>query len=138
MVIVLVRPRAAAEADRELDVGKAGADVTADAEGYGRLLSMIFKAGMPPQSVINQLRGIGGSGSIGFGKKRVRSLPDAIARVLELYLEETPSESHEPTVNTTPTVRGSKMSGNMCPECGNMLVFEESCTKCRNCGFSRC
>jgi len=121
-----------------LNIGKAGADVTADAEGYGRLLSMIFKAGMPPQSVINQLRGIGGSGSIGFGKKRVRSLPDAIARVLELYLEETPTESHEPTVNTTPANRKSKMSGDMCPECGNMLVFEESCSKCRNCGFSRC
>ena len=115
-----------------LNIGKAGADVTADAEGYGRLLSMIFKAGIPPQMVMDQLRGIGGSGSIGFGKQRVRSLPDAIARVLEIYLEENPSGSYGSTTHA------SRMSGNMCPECGNMLIFEEGCSKCRNCGFSKC
>ncbi len=75
---------------------------------------------------------IGGSGSIGFGKQRVRSLPDAIARVLEIYLEENPSESYGSTPHEP------KMLGNMCPECGNMLVFEEGCSKCRNCGFSKC
>ena len=117
-----------------LNIGKAGADVTADAEGYGRLLSMIFKAGIPPEMVIDQLRGIGGSSSIGFGKKRVRSLPDAIARVLEIHIEENPSELYEDMANTCEP----KMSGDMCPECGNMLVFEESCSKCRNCGYSRC
>ncbi|MFC1714184.1 vitamin B12-dependent ribonucleotide reductase [Candidatus Poribacteria bacterium] len=115
-----------------LNIGKAGADVTADAEGYGRLLSMIFKAGIPPKMVIDQLRGIGGSGSIGFGKQRVRSLPDAIARVLEIYLEENPAESYGSIAHE------SKISGNMCPECGNMLVFEEGCSKCKNCGYSRC
>jgi ribonucleotide reductase alpha subunit len=115
-----------------LNIGKAGADVTADAEGFGRLLSMIFKAGIPPEMVMDQLRGIGGSGSIGFGKKRVRSLPDAIARVLEMYLEEHSSEYVD---NSNQEAR---MSGDMCPECGNMLVFEEGCSKCRNCGYSRC
>lgn len=118
-----------------LNIGKAGADVTADAEGYGRLLSMIFKAGIPPGMVVDQLRGIGGSGSIGFGKQRVRSLPDAIARVLEMYLEECSSERNESASNIN---HKSKMSGDMCPECGNMLVFEEGCSKCRSCGYSRC
>ena len=118
-----------------LNIGKAGADITADAEGYGRLLSMLFKIGVPPELIIDQLRGIGGSSSIGFGKERVRSLPDGIARVLEMYLEENPSESNS-------SVNGNggepKISGNLCPECGNMLIFEEGCTKCRNCGYSRC
>ncbi len=118
-----------------LNIGKAGADITADAEGYGRLLSMLFKVGVPPELIIDQLRGIGGSGSIGFGKERVRSLPDGIARVLEMYLEDNPSENNS-------GVNGNggepKISGNLCPECGNMLIFEEGCTKCRNCGYSRC
>jgi ribonucleoside-diphosphate reductase alpha chain len=125
-----------------LNIGKAGADVTADAEGYGRLLSMIFKAGLPPQSVIKQLRGIGGSSSVGFGEKRVRSLPDAIARVLELYLEEEPPETYDPIAITVQksniTIPKSRMSGDMCPDCGNMLAFEEGCSKCKNCGYSRC
>ncbi len=118
-----------------LNIGKAGADITADAEGYGRLLSMLVKIGVPLEMIIEQLRGIGGSGSIGFGKERVRSLPDGIARVLEMYLEENPDES-------VPSLNGNdnepKISGNLCPECGNILVFEEGCTKCRNCGYSRC
>ncbi|MGQ9608607.1 MAG: vitamin B12-dependent ribonucleotide reductase [bacterium] len=118
-----------------LNIGKAGADITADAEGYGRLLSMLFKVGVPPELIIDQLRGIGGSGSIGFGKERVRSLPDGIARVLEMYLEENPSESNS---SANGNGREPKISGNLCPECGNMLIFEEGCTKCRNCGYSRC
>ncbi|MDQ1326905.1 MAG: ribonucleoside-diphosphate reductase alpha chain, partial [Candidatus Poribacteria bacterium] len=118
-----------------LNIGKAGADITADAEGYGRLLSMLFKIGVPPDMIVDQLRDIGGSGSIGFGKDRVRSLPDGIARVLERYLEENPEECNP---NSNGNNGEPKMSGNMCPECGNMLVFEEGCTKCRNCGYSRC
>lgn len=118
-----------------LNIGKAGADITADAEGYGRLLSMLVKIGVPLELIVEQLRGIGGSGSIGFGKERVRSLPDGIARVLEMYLEDNPEES-------VPSLNGNssepKISGNLCPECGNILVFEEGCTKCRNCGYSRC
>ena len=77
----------------------------------------------------------GGSGSIGFGKQRVRSLPDAIARVLELYIEDCPSEAYGVAANI---IHEAKMSGDMCPECGNMLVFEEGCSKCKNCGYSRC
>ncbi len=96
---------------------------------------MLVKIGVPLEMIIEQLRGIGGSGSIGFGKERVRSLPDGIARVLEMYLEENPDES-------VPSLNGNdnepKISGNLCPECGNILVFEEGCTKCRNCGYSRC
>jgi ribonucleoside-diphosphate reductase alpha chain len=118
-----------------LNIGKAGADITADAEGYGRLLSMLVKAGVPLEMIVEQLRDIGGSGSIGFGKERVRSLPDGVARVLEMHIEDNPDESN-------PSLNGNngepKMSGNLCPECGNMLIFEEGCTKCRNCGYSRC
>lgn len=118
-----------------LNIGKAGADVTADAEGYGRLLSMLFKIGVPPEVIVDQLRGIGGSGSIGFGKERVRSLPDGIARVLEILAEENPDECNTQLNGNNGE---PKISGNHCPECGNMLVFEEGCTKCRNCGYSRC
>ena len=33
-------------------------------------------------AIVHQLGGIGGGRSLGFGAKRVRSLPDAVARVL--------------------------------------------------------
>lgn len=67
-------------------VGKGGMHVTADAEAIGRLASIALKVAPDPraaaQRIVAQLRGIGGSSQIGFGKDRVMSLGDAIAKVL--------------------------------------------------------
>jgi hypothetical protein len=32
----------------------------------------------------------------------------------------------------------SKLTGNLCPECGMILAKEEGCQKCYSCGFSEC
>jgi ribonucleoside-diphosphate reductase alpha chain len=75
-----------------LNVGKAGSDVTALAEAVGRLISLHLRIDSPlsqtqrATEIAAQLRSIGGSSSIGFGADRVRSLPDAVARALELDL----------------------------------------------------
>jgi ribonucleoside-diphosphate reductase alpha chain len=75
-----------------INIGKAGSDVAALAEALGRLISITLQMDSPltpsarAAEVVHQLRGIGGSGSIGFGPGRVRSLPDAVARALELHL----------------------------------------------------
>jgi ribonucleoside-diphosphate reductase alpha chain len=71
-----------------INVGKAGSDITADAVAIGRLISLAFRIPTPfssdriAQNVVEQLNGIGGSSSTGFGMQRVRSLADAVARVL--------------------------------------------------------
>ncbi len=75
-----------------INIGKAGSDVAALAEALGRLISIHLQIDSSltqnerAAEVAHQLRSIGGSASIGFGEKRVRSLPDAVARALELYL----------------------------------------------------
>jgi ribonucleoside-diphosphate reductase alpha chain len=74
-----------------VNVGKAGSDVAALAEALGRMISIHLQIDSPVSQstraaeVAHQLRSIGGSGSIGFGVDRVRSLPDAVARALELH-----------------------------------------------------
>jgi ribonucleoside-diphosphate reductase alpha chain len=71
-----------------INVGKAGSDISADAVAIGRLISMTFRIPSPfssdriAQNVVDQLAGIGGSSSAGFGQQRVRSLADAVAKVL--------------------------------------------------------
>ncbi|MEO7000851.1 MAG: ribonucleotide reductase N-terminal alpha domain-containing protein [Ktedonobacterales bacterium] len=76
-----------------INIGKAGSDVAALAEALGRLISIHVQVDSPlsqdqrAAEVSRQLRSIGGSASIGFGPDRVRSLPDAIARALDLHLE---------------------------------------------------
>ncbi|MEX0616394.1 MAG: adenosylcobalamin-dependent ribonucleoside-diphosphate reductase [Candidatus Woykebacteria bacterium] len=84
-----------------VNVGKAGSDITADAEAIGRLISLAlriptgYSSKEVAQQVVNQLTGIGGSRQQGFGPNRVHSLGDAISKVLAEYLG---SESTYPEV----------------------------------------
>ena len=74
-----------------INVGKAGSDVTAMAEAVGRLISLIFRIASPIPSmerarkIAAELVGIGGARSLGFGENRVRSLPDAVAKVIDRH-----------------------------------------------------
>lgn len=71
-----------------ITIGKPGSDVAAMADALGRMISLNLRLNgmLPPRErirqVVAQLTGIGGSRSMGFGANRVRSLPDAIAKVL--------------------------------------------------------
>lgn len=71
--------------------GKSGSDVAAMADALGRMISFILRmhSPVPPRErmrkVVSELTGIGGSRSVGFGENRVRSLPDAVAKVLARY-----------------------------------------------------
>lgn len=71
--------------------GKSGSDVAAMADALGRMISIFMRLNSPVhprermRKVVSELSGLGGSKSIGFGENRVRSLPDAIAKVLAKY-----------------------------------------------------
>src|SRR5699024_3032814 len=63
-----------------LNVGKAGSDVFAMSEALGRVISLFLRYGSHGQKerlLIKHLKGIGGSGAIGFGPNRVESIADA-------------------------------------------------------------
>lgn len=68
--------------------GKSGSDVAAMADGLGRMISLVLRLNSPVptrermRKVIEELVGIGGARSVGFGENRVRSLPDAVSKVL--------------------------------------------------------
>jgi len=84
-----------------INVGRAGSDVAALAEALGRLVSLQLR--LPStmsqeerlRQAANQLRGIGGSRSIGFGPNRVLSLPDAVAQAIYRHLEEHPTPEEQ-------------------------------------------
>lgn len=71
-----------------ITIGKSGSDVAAMAEALGKMISLNLRlsAAIAPREkvreIIARLAGIGGARSIGFGKEKVRSLPDAVAKVL--------------------------------------------------------
>jgi len=71
-----------------ITVGKSGSDVTAMADALGRMISLNLRlvGQLAPKEkvkqIVAQLIGIGGATSVGFGENKVRSLPDAVAKVL--------------------------------------------------------
>src|ERR1035437_8030154 len=76
-----------------ITVGKSGSDVAAMADALGRMISLNLRlnGALAPRErikqVVAQLIGIGGARSVGFGENKVRSLPDAIAKVLSKHFE---------------------------------------------------
>ena len=134
-----------------INVGKAGSHVMADAEAMGRLISLslrvpsTYPAKAVAEAIVDQLSGIGGADSVGFGNNRVRSLADGVAKVLREYvrLDGNMSENvieEEPELLATQQELPLRVKrGDLCPECGQAsLVLEEGCQKCYSCGASKC
>ncbi len=126
-----------------VNVGKAGSDIAADAEAMGRLISLNLRlrSDFSPQAimaqVVDQLSGIGGGESVGFGKNRVRSLADGIAKVLREHLGG--KEAAVGQVGEQPTLLTSHQNRDLCPECGRAgLVYDEGCAHCFLCGYEKC
>lgn len=109
-------------------IGKSGRSITAKAEAIGRLVSLALRAGIEPIDIVRQLKGIGGEHPVFQKKGLLLSIPDAIAWILEnRYLKSSVS------------VHSSNgLTKQLCPECGDELVFEEGCNKCYSCGFTKC
>ena len=129
-------------------IGKAGSDIQAFAESLGRMVSLQLRSCDPSvrgdtvAKIAHQLRGISGSGSVGFGPNQVRSLPDALGLVLEQH-QNPPFEGWIEVVadatKTPENVQTHSYSGALCPDCGSIkMVKAEGCTKCLNCGYSKC
>mgnify|MGYP002732360855 CR=1 FL=1 len=145
-----------------INVAKVGSDVAADAEGIGRLISLILRMPSPltpkqrAQAIIAQLKGIGSGRPMGFGKNRVMSLPDAIAQTLEEHIgnatatqvaaaklpdeedEDVKAESMQLDLGLA-AVTNNGITPDVCPVCGNVTFINiEGCKKCISCGHSEC
>jgi len=123
------------------NVGKAGSDTAAVSEAIGRLISLALRLPSPLspterlQEIVDQLGGIGGGRPMGFGARRVRSLPDGIAQALAEDLGQVRVEPKEADVKQMQLFQ----VGDLCPECGQAsFVNEEGCRKCYACGYSEC
>lgn len=134
-----------------INVAKVGSDVAADAEGLGRLISLILRMPSPlspyerVQDIIAQLRGIGSGRPHGFGKSRVMSLPDAVAQALAEHIgfnsqADLPGLPEEDDDQLAFQLELSAAAGgDLCPICGNATLMNiEGCKKCHSCGYSEC
>ncbi|MEI7769152.1 MAG: hypothetical protein WCI67_04135 [Chloroflexales bacterium] len=136
-------------------IGRAGSDVMAFTEAIGRLISLALRCGVPVRLIAEQLRGIGGASSAGFGPNRVRSVPDAIGKLLQEHYVNPDRPDRPKSLKASlgghhavdiavalgaPLAHGEVISaGEICPDCQNAtLMNEEGCRKCHTCGYSEC
>ncbi len=139
-------------------LGKAGGPAMADAEAVGRLISLALRSGISLREVHRQLRGISSDRAVGYGPNKVLSSPDAIAQVIERYLDEKEgvqqslpiqdvgvakksnggTQTAEKPVISRYEEQAARTFIGTCPDCGTGLTFEEGCAKCHACGYSEC
>jgi len=130
-----------------LNVGKAGSDVAGLAEAIGRLISLVLRMASPlntferAKNIVSELKGIGGSKSLGFGDKKIRSLPDAIAKAISTHFgfKNGNGDVHHEDSKITSSKELDSGNFDICPNCGvASFAYEEGCKKCYSCGYSEC
>ncbi len=112
-------------------LGKSGACATAQLEAICRLISLALRSGVDVASVVKQLRGIRCPSISWENGKSILSCADAIASILEKHIG---SEDR-------PKLEDYGLAKNLagqCPECSNMLVYQEGCYHCPACGYTKC
>ena len=82
---------------------------------YAKLISGVLRYGMPIDQVIKMIS------SLQMDSETINSWKVGVERALKKYIQD-----------------GTVVQGQVCPNCGNPLIFEEGCMHCRECGYSRC
>lgn len=113
-------------------LGKAGGCASAQLEATCRLISLALRSEVDVAKVVRQLRGIRCPSIAWEEGKAVLSCADAIASVLE---------KHTTGYDGKPKLEDYGIAKNLagqCPDCGNLLVYQEGCFICPSCGYTKC
>ena len=142
------------------NIGKAGSQAQVESEAISRLISLALRSGIDTRDIIKQLRGIGGPTPIWENGTQILSTPDAIAKALEIYLDEREGKKKSPrsepsfslydsstnlkeeTAKPKQAPKNSQSSTKKtlitCPDCGSTVYHESGCVTCPVCGYSKC
>jgi ribonucleoside-diphosphate reductase alpha chain len=117
-------------------MGKAGGCAASQSEALSRMISMSLRAGVDPETVVRQLRGIRCPTPSWAEGGKVLSCADAVGIALEHFL----AYQETGVIHTAVTKHADKLDNlaGACPECGSALEHESGCAVCRACGFSKC
>ena len=107
-------------------LGKSGASEMAKAEAIGRLASVMLRCSIHPRIIVEQLSGIVGNESVFSKYGLVKSIPDAVSKVLTNHI------LSDETFVTPKTMM-------KCKDCKSTNLRKEgSCLVCEECGWKSC
>ncbi len=131
-----------------VNLGKSGSDEKSYSEAIGRLISRYLQHGGDIRDVIKSLKGIHGKTSTWDQGVQLLSVPDAVAKALELISGQEvpvrkPDGEQSASSGASPSAAGGFGEGvvgvSTCPSCGEeTLVYENGCYTCRTCGYTKC
>jgi len=113
-------------------LGKSGGCASAQLEATCRLITLALRCGVDVASVVKQLKGIRCPSIAWEEGKSILSCADAIASVLEKHIG---GETAPPPTEDYGLVKN--LAG-QCPDCGNLLRYQEGCYICPSCGYTKC
>jgi ribonucleoside-diphosphate reductase alpha chain len=115
-----------------IHIGKSGFSTTADAEALGRMISLALRRHTPVDEIVRQLEDIGSDRPVFSNGGLVKSVPDAVAQVLEKYIKDKEVKERPqsaPFANVPDFCRRPM-------EC--QARYENGCLVCFLCGESKC
>jgi len=126
-------------------IGHSGKEDYAYTEALGRAITLALRWGVPLDVIHKHLSGITGYDTTWDCGRLIKSVPDAIATILELEYPELVDDirrraAQEEGLNQTPDPLATRevRTGKHCPDCFSSVVFLEGCHKCVSCGWSQC
>jgi ribonucleoside-diphosphate reductase alpha chain len=125
-------------------LGKSGGCASAQLEATCRLITLALRSGVDVASVVKQLKGIRCPNIAWEDGKSILSCADAIASVLEKHIGAESGQKVEAAPEVAKGENGGhgaeavKNLAGQCPDCGNLLVYQEGCYICPSCGFTKC
>ena len=119
--------------------------------GLSRMVSLLCRAGVDIMTIKDQLDSTGVCPSYATRKathhdtSKGSCCPMAIGNALvemynEMQSELDDKDDEEKPVKKTPVepIKDVNMHQQLCPECGEPLVFEGGCCTCKSCGYTKC
>ncbi|RPJ64302.1 MAG: vitamin B12-dependent ribonucleotide reductase [Dehalococcoidia bacterium] len=119
-------------------LGKAGGCASAQLEATSRLISLVFRSGIDVGSVIKQLRAIRCPSVSWENGRAILSCADAIGSVLEKYVKKDDDDNDAVSSDHSYSNPGNSGFSGQCPDCSNLLVYQEGCHICPSCGYTKC
>jgi ribonucleoside-diphosphate reductase alpha chain len=145
------------------NLGKSGGYTQSFTQALGRMTSLALRSGAEGEDVIKQLDDIRSPQIAWDQGTQIHSVPDAIAEAMKRHMQvqdgeqqtvdqyETPAQKTEQKGKTQPKTEVEKKADSAdtaeiiqdgdnpeCPDCGGMLVLQEGCKTCPDCGWSKC
>ncbi len=124
-----------------IDMGRSGEAQKSYTEALGRLISIYLQGGGDIVRIIKTLKGIKGGNSMWFNGIQIFSVPDAVAKGIELTLRNKNPEKDNATLHGVLNNDDKLADGKpvMCPKCGQAtLIYENGCFVCKSCGYTKC